>query len=244
MPHSADIERQVGLGHLQRGTDIVGHHHGHHGANFEILPGLAAPGPGKALLDGGAISLQRAGYEIERDPAIGDLRREPHVGLGARAEPDGDIGIHVQDRCQRLADPHGAFSGEGQGNLAAFVGHRRLPAENLSHDGHVITNAPIGLAPGLAVPAFDDLRARNPDAANGAPRRQGVEGAHLHGRHGGGAPGELDDRRAQANPLGMSGQPGQGGYGIRAIGLGGEDSIVAEALGLFHRLERNLQLRA
>ena len=34
-----------------------------------------------------------------------------------------------------------------------------------------------------------------------------------------------------------AGQPGEDGHGVRAVGLGGPDGVVAEPLGLLHELE-------
>jgi hypothetical protein len=90
----------------------------------------------------------------------------------------------MEDRLERLADPHRALSLVGERDLLALVGQSFLAGEDLAHNRDVIPNAPIGLAPGLAVPAFDDLGPAHAEPGDEAiAAGQGIDGRRLHGRH-------------------------------------------------------------
>src|SRR5581483_8329347 len=127
----------------------------------EVVEALAAAGPAEALLEPGPVLRHRARHEAQRQPAVGDLGGELDGRLVAGAEIDRDVGVHVQDRLQRLAHAHGTGSRIGQADLAAVVAHGPLAPEDLAHDGDVVPDAVVGLAPGLPVPALHDLRARH-----------------------------------------------------------------------------------
>src|SRR5207237_21005 len=124
-------------------------------------PAVAAA---EALLEPGQVLRHGARRKAERQPAVGDLRGQLHGRLVAGSENDRDIGIHVQDRFQRLADAQRAFAAVWKADLPPLVHDRALPAKNLAHDRDVILEPPIGPAPGLAIPALDDLRAGDAEA--------------------------------------------------------------------------------
>src|ERR1700712_5608206 len=79
-----------------------------------------------------------------------------------------EVGIHVQDRLQRLGEARGALALVGQADLATFVRHGAFALENLAHDRDVILDPIVGLAPRLAVPALDDLRSGDTEACDEA----------------------------------------------------------------------------
>ena len=130
----------------------------------------------------------------------------------------------------------------GQADLAALVRHRCLAGEHLAHDLDVVLDAPVGLAPGLAVPALDDLRARYAepgDEAYAAGER--IDGRCRHGTVGGRARGKLHDGRAELDAAGLAGEEGERRHRIRAVGLGRPHGIVAQLLGPLHQLDGDVE---
>ena len=129
-------------------------------------------------------SRRVGGGEAHRDPAVGDLGRERDVRGTARGEVD------------RQTPDSGAGS-----NAAACPGRsRRRPRraarsrapscatgafapEDLAHDRDVVAGARDRLRPRLAVPAFDDLRAREAEAGDHAARsRRATRGSRTPSR--------------------------------------------------------------
>jgi hypothetical protein len=140
---------------------------------------------------------------------------------------------------------HGAGAGVGQADLPPVVGDRLFPCPDLLHDRDVVLDAVIGLAPGLPVPAFDDLRPGYTQPADGAVAAgDGVEGGHGHGCVGGCAAGELQHGGAETNAFGVRGNVGQRRDGIGPVGLCRPDGVVAETLRKLHVFERNAQFSA
>ena len=203
---------------------------------------LAPRGAAKALLQPRPILRHRARHEAERQPAVGNLGGELHRRLVAGAEVDRDVGAHVQDRFQWLADAHGARAGIGQADLATLMCDRRLAGKHLAHDGDVVLDPPIGFAPGLAVPAFHDLRAGDADPryeTTAAGER--VDGRRRHRGVGRGARGKLHDGGAELDVLGLAGEECQRRHRIRAVGLRGPHQVVAQRLGALHQLDGNVE---
>src|SRR5262249_41820462 len=153
--------------------------------------------------------------------------------------------VHVQNRRQRLADAERARSGIGQRDLAASVGHRVLALEDLAHDRHVVADAPVRLAPGLTVPAFDDLRAGDAEPGDHpAATGERVDGARGHRGRCRRAGRELHDAGAETDALRQGGQVRKRCDCVRAVGLGCPDRVEPETLREQDFLDRQTQLRS
>ncbi len=151
----------------------------------------------------------------------------------------------MEDRHERLADAERAFTGVGEGDLAAFVRDGFVAGEDLLHDRDVVADAPVRLAPRLSVPALDDLGSRDAeseDEATTAGHR--IDGLGGHRGSGGGAGGELDDAGAEPDALGLGGDVGEWRDGVRAVGFGGPDGVVTELFGLLDHVHGDRHLGA
>src|SRR5664280_1301493 len=87
------------------------------------------------------------------------------------------------------------------------------------------------------VPAFGHLRPGDADAQPEPAAGQRVQRGRRHRGQGGTATGNLEDGRADVDPLGLGCHPGQHGGRVRAVRLGGPDDGVAEPVGLPGQLE-------
>src|SRR5215472_16011608 len=159
--HAAHIERHLRLEARQRAFHVVVDLDMDGGLDGEILQGLAVAGAAEALLQPRAVLLHGARHETHRQPAVGDLGRQLDHRLTAGGEIDRDVGVHVQDRLERLGEASGALALVRQTNLAAFVRHGTFAPKDLAHDRHVVLDPIVGPAPRLAVPALDDLWSRD-----------------------------------------------------------------------------------
>ena len=207
------------------------------GRNVEGRSALAAAGLGEAGLDGGLVGAVVVGRrEEDRQPAVGDLGGQLHV-LGADGrQVDGQVGPAVEDALERLAQAGGVGALVGNLVVLAVVDQRLLAREDGAHDGDVFARLAQRLAVGLAVPAFHDLGAGEPQPQQHAAAGELVEGDGGHGRVGRRAGRHLHDGRAQVDALGLRADPGQRRDRIRAIGLGRPDRVEAQAIRLLdHR---------
>ena len=243
--HAADIERDLRLQLGQRRLHVVLDLDMHRRGDGEVLHGLAVAGAAEAFLQPRPVLGHGARHEAHGQPAVGDLGGELDRRFVAGGEIDRDVGVHVQDRLQRLADPQRARPGVGQRVLLAVMRHRPLAPEDLAHDRHVILHPVVGLAPRLAVPAFDDLRTRHAEAGDEPPAAgHRIDRRGRHRRIGRRARGKLHDAGAEFDALGQRREVGERRDGIRAIGLGGPHRIVAQLLGALHQLDRDVEMRA
>jgi hypothetical protein len=155
-------------------------------------------------------------------------------------QPQLDRGDRVHDRLQRLALPERARPGVRELDLGAVVGHRLLPVEHLAHDRDVVADALVRLAPRLAVPPLDDLRAGHPDADD-EPTAAG-EGVDRHGVHGqrGRRPGcQLHHRGPELDAVGDRREVRQRRQRVGAVGLGRPHGVVPEGLGPLDGVDRH-----
>ena len=143
----------------------------------------------------------------------------------------------MRDRAQRLAHAPRARAGVRQGIVRARVRDWRFALQHLPNDRDVLARARERLVERLPVPALDDLRARNAEAERHAPARQVIERERVHRGRGGRACGDLHHRRAEPDLLGVRSDPGERRERVGAPGLGGEDDVVAEALGLLRDVD-------
>ena len=165
------------------------------------------------------------GGEEGGQPAVGDLAGELCVLGPDRRDVDRDPLLHRRDReLQRLARPVGEREG-----VQLAVELELLARQRLAHDGDVLARALELPGERLAVPALRHLRPGGPDAQQHPPAGDVVESRRGHGRHRGSPAGDLEDRRAELDPLGVGRQPRQHGGGVRAVGLGGPDRVKARA---------------
>src|SRR2546426_6713932 len=86
--HAADVERHVRFHARERAAHIVGDRDLGARLDLEIAEALAPARAAKAFLEPGPQHRHEPRNEAERQPPIGDLRRQLHVRLGAGAEPD------------------------------------------------------------------------------------------------------------------------------------------------------------
>ena len=242
--HAADVKRDLRFQAVEGCLHIVIHLDMDHGLHLEGVPALLLPALARALealFDPAGILVHCAGRETERQPAIADIAAEPNGLLVARAEIDRDVGIHVQDRLQRLADAQCPVTGIGQLDLLAVMGHRLFPAEDLAHDLHIVLQPVVGAAPGAAIPALHDLWSGDTQTGDEATAAcHGVDGCRAHGRVRRRAGGDLHDGGAKLDPLRLRGKKGEGGHGVRAIGFRRPHRVVAELLRPLHTLHRQV----
>jgi hypothetical protein len=91
----------------------------------------------------------------------------------------------------------------------------------------------------------DDLRAGNPDTADGTvAARQLIERGERHGGVGRRTGSELDDAGAEPDALGVSRDVSQRRYRVGTVGLGRPDGVVAQPLGQLNLLQWDVQVRA
>ncbi len=128
---------------------------------------------------------------------------------------------------ERLAGPVGQRQRVG----LAVVG-QPLARERLAHDLDVLLRARELLAEALPVPALGHLGPGGAQPEQEAPVREVVERDGGHRRHGRRAAGDLQDRRAELDPLGLGGEPRERSGGVGAVGLRGPDGLEPRALGL------------
>ena len=211
----------------------------------EVLEAFAVAGAAEAFFEPRPVLFHGARHETHGQPAVGDLGGELDRRFVAGRQVDRDVRVHVQDGFQRLADSHGAGPGVGQRDLAAVVRHGRLAGEDLAHDRDIVADAPIGLAPRLAVPTLDDLRARNTQANDeAAAAGHRVDGRRRHRRVRRCARGQLHDPGAELDAAGVRRQEGERRHGVRTVGLGRPHRVVAQLLGALHELHRNVDMGA
>ena len=158
MTHPADVEGFAGLEAIDRRFHVLVYIDEDAGLDFEIVPALAVAGPLEAFFEPWFVFIHRPRHKTERQPAVCDLAGQSHGRFVAGAEIDRDIRVHVQDRLQRLADAKTAFARIGQLKLLAVVRQTFFSLPYLAHDGGIIFQPVVGLAPGLTVPPLDDLR--------------------------------------------------------------------------------------
>ena len=199
------------------------------------VPALrTAAAPREALLEHRAVRLAESlGREEDREPAVGDLRRQRDVLRADRGEVDRHVGAQrVDDQLERLAEAGRAGARVGDVVVLAVVLERLLAAEDRADDLDVLARARERLAPGLAVPALRDLRAPRPEAQEDAAAGEEVERRDGRGRRRGRRAGicmiavpSLIARRASADPR-------ERRDGVRAVRLGRPDGVEAAALRL------------
>ena len=122
--------------------------------------------------------------------------------------------------------------GQREGVVLAVVGHGPLALPDVAHDPHVFARAGERLGERHAVPALHDLGARDAEPEDEAATGEVVHGHRGHRRGRGLARGDLDEGGAQVDALGLRAPPRQRRQAVGAVGLGGPDRVVPQALGL------------
>src|SRR5882757_2039419 len=112
--HAAHIQRYLRLQARQRPFHVAVDLNMHGGLDGEILQALAVAGAPEALLQPRAVLLHGARHEAHWQPAVGDFSRQLDHRLTTCGEIDRDVGVHVQDRLQRLGEASGTFALVGQ----------------------------------------------------------------------------------------------------------------------------------
>ena len=142
----------------------------------------------------------------------------------------------LRDQLERLAEPGAAL--QRQLVVLAVVAQRLLAAVDRAQDLDELARARERLREGLAVPALDHLRARHADAEDQAPVREMIDRHRGHPDARGCTRRDLHHGRAELDARGARADPAQRREGVGAVGLRGPHRVVAEALGLEHRLDR------
>ncbi len=245
MAHAADVQRNLRLHLRQRTLHVAVHSDVHRGLDCEVAQALTVAGATETLLEPGQIFGQRSWHETQRQPAVRDFRCQLHGRFVSGAEIDRDVGIHMQDGFQRLADAERALTGVRQAYLTPFMCHRRFTSEDLPHDRDVVLVAVVRPAPWLAVPTLNDLRSRytEPGDETSAARHR-IDGGSAHRGIGGRTGSELHDAGAQFDPLRQRGEIGQRCDCIRAIRLRCPYAVIAKLLGALHERHGDFQMRA
>ena len=119
----------------------------------------------------------------------------------------------------------------------ALVLERALARERRAHDLHVLARARDRPRERHSVPALRHLRARHAEAQAEAPVRERVERGRGHRRHRRRAGGNLEQARAQADPLGHRAHVAEHGGGVLAPRLGDPHGVEALAVGLLRKLD-------
>src|SRR4051794_3292165 len=229
--HPADVQRDERAHPIARRLQVVVDRDVDRRRDVEAVE--RAVRPRRALLEQRPEVPDVLGREEDRDPAVGDLARELRVLRPDRREVDRDAVLHRRDReLQRLTRPVRERKLE---RLAVEL--EPLAVERSAHDRDVLARALDLAGEALPGPALGHLRARRSDPEQHPPAAELVERRGGHRRHRGRAGRHLEDRRADLDPLGLPGEPPEDRRRVRAVGLGGPDGVVAEALGLEDDLE-------
>ena len=142
-------------------------------------------GPGEALGQALAVVRVELRRQEERQPAVGDLGGHGHVLRALGAEEDRDVGAQrVGDRLERLAEAHRACAEVRLLVELALEVERLLAGQDPADDLDVLAGAGERLGVRLAVPALDDLRARDAEAEDDPAAREVVERERGHRRGG------------------------------------------------------------
>ena len=178
-------------------VDVVTHDHGDAGRDVEVGARLVVPRLGEAGVERGAVRLgEPVGREEDRQPPVGDLGGELDVLRPDGRDVDRDVGAGTADDLQRLAEPGRARSRVRDVVVLAVVLERFLAAQDRAHDLDVLARLRQRLAVRLAVPALDDLRARQPQPEQEPAAAHQVERRRRHRGHRRRARRHLHDRRA------------------------------------------------
>ena len=244
--HAAGIERDPGLGGVKRGADIIDHPDRKRRADIEIGERHAIAAAGKSFFHHAAeLGLVGIGCEMHRKPAIGDFGGHLDVERRGRAKHHGNVRVAVHDRLERLAKADRAGAGIGQLDFLAVMADGAFALPDLFHDGDIIAQAGVGLAPGLAIPALDDLRAGHANADDhAAAAGQSIDCLGAHGAVGRRAGGKLGDPGAKPDALGVRGDERQRRHRIRAVGFGRPDRVESVLFGKQDAFHRNVELCA
>ena len=135
------------------------------------------------------------------------------------------------DRLEWLAESHRAGAVIRVLVELAVERQRLLARHDPPDDLHVLARAGEGLAIGLAVPPFDDLRPRHAEPQDEPSVRQVIERDRVHRGGGRRARRELHDGGAELDPAGLSGEVGERPERIGPPSLGRPDRVEAEVLG-------------
>ena len=197
-PHRAEVERQPRAHGVARRVDVG--LDGHRGAGRDVDVRAGAAGLREAAVQRLEQGRGVRRVEHERQPAVGDLA---HLLDGLRAdgaEVDRDPLLdRLGEQLQRLR------AVERHAVLAALV-DQRLAGQHGADDLDVLARAADGPRERDAVPALGDLRARHAEPEPEAAVRQHVERRRGHRGRGRGARGDLEQARAERDPLGLAGE--------------------------------------
>src|SRR6185369_12782940 len=162
---------------------------------------LPATGLREALVERWLIDLRRAVRRVEdRQPTVGDLGRLCDALRTDRRQIDRDR-PSVEDALQRLAEARRTRALVRDVVVLAVMLERPLARPDGAQDLDVLPRARERLPVPDAMPAFDDLRAGDPEPAEEAAAREMIERHRRHGGHGRGPRRHLHDPRRDVDAL-------------------------------------------
>ena len=221
--HRAEVEGQPRAHGVARRVEVRLDRHRRAGRDVDVRAGAAGLlQPAVQRLEQ-RVRVLRADHE--RQPAVGDLA-DLLDRLGADgAEVDRDP---LLDRLGQQLQRLGAL--QRHAVLAALV-HDGLARERGAHDLDVLARAAHGPLERHAVPALGDLRARHAEPEPEAPVRQHVERGGGHRGRGRGARGDLEQPRAERDPLRLAGQQPEHRHGVLAPRLRDPHGVQPDLVG-------------
>ena len=182
------------------------------------------------------IGSQPSATSAHSSVLLGPARRRARSGC----EP---TGCRIERSGLALADRPGPAV--RQGDLRAVVRDRRLAVEHLAHDRRRSRAAGRRVAPRLAVPALDDLRAGHADADDhAAAAGEGVDRHGVHRERRRWPRGELGDGGAELDAMGERGEVREGRERVGAVGLRAPHRVIAEDSRGAHQLDRDGEIGA
>ncbi len=211
---------------------------GHARADLDV--GALPARPLDAGVERGQRDVGVLGAEHHRQQAVADLAHQLGVLRSDRREVDRDPLLDRGDR--QLEGLAGPVRQRQLDRLAVVL--EALARQCLADDLDVLPGPLELLAEPLTVPPLGDLRAGRAETEDEPAAGEVVERGGRHRRHRRGPRGQLHDRRADLDRRRLTGQPAKDRYGVRAVRLGAEHRVVAEALGFLHDRELVLARQA
>ena len=111
-----------------------------------------------------------------------------------------------------------------------------VAGEQAAHDSDGLAETRDGPGEGDAVAALHGGAVADAEAEDEAPAGDGGHACGTHGGVGSGAGIDGQDAGAQAHPLRLHGDGGEGGERVASAALGGPDGLVTQALGQLSQL--------
>src|SRR5688572_18709558 len=161
--HAADVEREARLDVAEAFLDVGADHDVHRCGDVEARERLPAAGAREARVVRALEDVRPVRRVPARQPAVGDLGRLLDALWADRRDVNRDL-PPVEDALEGLPEPGGPRPAIRDLVVLALVLDRLLAGPDLPDDVDVLPGLHERLAVRLAVPALDDLRARDAEA--------------------------------------------------------------------------------